>query len=235
MVFPGIQEAKHKPWMDAFSTYPGEDISETIAMNGSRNFLDMQNRAEDPPSIEETYTPSIDGHPEFRRRALHQNRKRKLSWESRNEYGVIPIVREQHTYIKVEIDELVAEIYRAMRTPDDYHSKWLDDIYYPFNNSLRWLTTHTDEMKQDKAMIQEQHAVGAETSKSIAAHTQPSINARIQSSIDARLASFEDRLQSSTYKLDGVYYPLRDDIDSLTTRMDALQQEMDTIQRQLDF
>ncbi|KAF3544622.1 hypothetical protein DY000_02007875 [Brassica cretica] len=35
--------------------------------------------------------------------------------------------------------------------------------------------------------------------------------------------------------LDGVYYPLRDDIDSLTTHMNALQKEMDTIQRHLDF
>ncbi|KAF3567352.1 hypothetical protein DY000_02015884 [Brassica cretica] len=53
--------------------------------------------------------------------------------------------------------------------------------------------------------------------------------------MDARLASFEDRLQAFTYRFDGVYYPLCDDIDSLTTHMNALQQEMDTIQRQLDF
>ena len=76
-------------------------------------------------------------------------------------------------------------------------------------------------MKQDIAMIQEQHAVRAGTSESIAAHTQPSVDARFQSSIDARLASFEDRLQSFTYKLDGVYYPLRDEIYSLITHMDV--------------
>ncbi|KAF2574549.1 hypothetical protein F2Q70_00003570 [Brassica cretica] len=35
--------------------------------------------------------------------------------------------------------------------------------------------------------------------------------------------------------LDGVNYPLRDNIDSLTTHMNALKQEMDTIQRQLDL
>ena len=147
----------------------------------------------------------------------------------------IPIVLEQDTYGKVEIDELVTEIYRAMRTTDDYHSKRFDDIYYPFNKNIDWLTTRTDEMKQDIAMIQEQHAVGPGTSKSIATHTQPSIDARIQSSIDARLASFEDMLQSFTYRFDGVYYPLHDDIDSLTTRIDALQKEMDTIHRQLNF
>ncbi|KAH0926383.1 hypothetical protein HID58_018639, partial [Brassica napus] len=34
--------------------------------------------------------------------------------------------------------------------------------------------------------------------------------------------------------INGVYYPLRDDVDFLTTRLDALQHEMVIIQRQLD-
>ncbi|KAF2559261.1 hypothetical protein F2Q68_00015115 [Brassica cretica] len=65
-----------------------ENIGEIIAMNGSRNFLDTQNIVEDPPSIDETDAPSIGGHPEFRRKALNQNRKRKPRWESRDEFGV---------------------------------------------------------------------------------------------------------------------------------------------------
>ncbi|KAF3544623.1 hypothetical protein DY000_02007876 [Brassica cretica] len=124
-----------------------EEISEIIAMNGSKNFLDMHNKAEDPPSIDEADAPSIDGQSEFRRRVLHQNRKRKPRWEMRNEYG-ISIVQEQDTYNK-------AEIYRAMRTTYDYHSKRLDEIYYLFDNSISWLTTCTDEMRKDIAMIQE--------------------------------------------------------------------------------
>ena len=141
----------------------------------------------------------------------------------------IPTVPDEASYSKAEIDEMVAEIYKVLRTSDDYHSKRLDDIYYPFDNSFSWLTTHTDEMKQDIAMIQKQHAVGVGTSKSISGHTQPLIDACTRTSINARLTSFEDRLQSFTYMLDGVYYPLRDDIDSLTTHMNALQQEIDTI------
>ena len=159
----------------------------------------------------------------------------KPHWEMRNEYGVILTVPEQDTYIKAEIDELVADIYRAMRTTYDYHSKRLDDIDYPFNNSISWLPTCTDDMKQYIAMIQEQHAVSGGASELIADHIQQSIDAHIQTSIDAQLASFEDRLQSFTYRLNGVYYPLRDDIDSLTTHMNALQQEIYTIQRLLDF
>ncbi|KAH0867578.1 hypothetical protein HID58_074600 [Brassica napus] len=63
-----------------------------------------------------------------------------------------------------------------------------------FNNSVGWLTTRTDEMKQDLTMIQEHNAIGGGTSKSIDADTQPSIHADTQPSIDTRLALFEDRL-----------------------------------------
>ena len=92
-----------------------------------------------------------------------------------------------------------------------------------------------DEMKQDIAMIHKQHSVDEGTSKSTANHIQPSIDARTRTSIDAWVASLEDRLQSFTYRLYGVYYPLRDDIDLLTKHMNTLQKEMDNIQTQLDF
>jgi len=60
----------------------------------------------------------------------------------------------------------------------------------------------------------------------IDAHAQTSIDAHIQASINARLAPLGDRLQTLTYRLEGV--------DFLTIRLDVLQQEMDTIQGQLD-
>ena len=141
---------------------------------------------------------------------------------------------EQDIYNKAEIDELVVEIYRVIKTSDDYHSKRLDDVYYPFDNRISLLTTRTYEMMQNLAMLQKQHVFGARRSKSIDAHTQTSIDASIQSLIDAQFTSFEDRLQSFTYRLDGVCYPLRDSVDELISRLDALLQEMDTIQSQLD-
>ena len=124
------------------------------------------------------------------------------------EYAKVPIptVPAQNSYIKVEIDALVDGIYIVIRTSDDFHSKRLDDIYYPFDNNISWLTTHTDEMEQDIAILQKQHGVDAGRSTSIGAHTKTSIDAIIQESIDARLAPFEARLQSFTYRLDGVYY-----------------------------
>ncbi|KAG5393612.1 hypothetical protein IGI04_023575 [Brassica rapa subsp. trilocularis] len=105
-----------------------------------------------------------------------------------------PCQKKTLTIYKAEVDELVADINGAMRTTYDYHSKRLDDVYYPFNNSISWLTTHTDEMKHDIAMIQEQHGVGAGASKSITDHIQPSIDASTRTSSNARLASFNSKI-----------------------------------------
>ncbi|KAH0926184.1 hypothetical protein HID58_018440 [Brassica napus] len=79
----------------------------------------------------------------------------------------------------------------------------LDDVYYPFENNISWLTTRRDEMKQNLAMLQKQHGVGARISTLI--------DDSIQTSINARFTSFKDRLQSFTYRLDGTnlfYIPL---------------------------
>ena len=137
-----------------------EDIAEIIAMNGSSNFFNLKNISEDPPSIDDASAPSIDSYFESKQTTLHQNRKRKARWE--NTKVPIPTVPEQNNYNKTEIDELVAEIYRAIRTSDDYHSKRLDDVYYPFDNSYNWLTTHTDEMKQDIDMLQKKNMQSAQ-------------------------------------------------------------------------
>ena len=60
LVFSGIQKARHELWVDSFLNISKEDIAEIIAMNGSINVLDTQNRAEDPRSIDNAYAPSID-------------------------------------------------------------------------------------------------------------------------------------------------------------------------------
>ena len=61
-----------------------EDIADIIAMNGSRIFLDTQNRVENPPSIDKAALPSIDDQSEFKRIVLHQNRKMKPRLETKN-------------------------------------------------------------------------------------------------------------------------------------------------------
>ena len=110
--------------------------------------------------------------------------------------GYTMSVPDKDSYNKVEINELVEWIYKVIRTSDDYHSKRLDDVYYPFENNISWLTTRRDEMKQNLAMLQKQHGVGTRISTLI--------DDSIQTSINARFTSFKDRLQSFTYRLDGV-------------------------------
>ena len=83
-----------------------EDIAEIIAMNGSRNLVDTQTRAEDTPSIDYAAAPSINGHFGSRQSTLHQNKKRTPRWESTE--VPIPTMPEQDNYNKEEIDDLVA-------------------------------------------------------------------------------------------------------------------------------
>ncbi|KAL0799898.1 hypothetical protein Bca101_055073 [Brassica carinata] len=70
-----------------------------------------------------------------------------------------PSIDDKHpssdTYTRKEIDELVHGIYRALGTAKEYFTKGLDDVYYPINNSIAWLTTRTDDMKQTLATLQE--------------------------------------------------------------------------------
>ncbi|XP_048621675.1 uncharacterized protein LOC106446274 isoform X1 [Brassica napus] len=170
-----------------------EDSEELFSMHGSNLFCQPKKESATRPSIDRRPFSSING----------------------------LVAPEKNNYTKVEIDVLVEEIYRVIRTSDDFHSKRLDDIYYPIDNSISWLTSSMDEMKQNLAMLQKQLEVDKGKSKSIDAHTQTSIDTSILASIDERLAQFEDRLQSFTYRLEGVYYPLRDGVDFLTTRLDA--------------
>ncbi|KAH0879403.1 LOW QUALITY PROTEIN: hypothetical protein HID58_066797 [Brassica napus] len=98
---------------------------------------------------EDGYARAADG------RTIHVSREDIGAILERSVMTEIPttIVLELDTYSKTKIDELVEGIYRAIGMADDYFTKGLIDIYYPFNNSIGWLTTGTDEMKQDITMI----------------------------------------------------------------------------------
>ncbi|KAF2543789.1 hypothetical protein F2Q68_00030851 [Brassica cretica] len=103
-----------------------EDFAELFVMHGSDLFCQPKEESTIPPSIDKRTLSSIDG----------------------------MVTPAKDSYNKAEIDELVEEIYRVIRTFDDFHSKRLDDIYYPFDKSISWLTTCTEERMQDLAMLQ---------------------------------------------------------------------------------
>uniref|UniRef100_M4F5M2 Uncharacterized protein n=1 Tax=Brassica campestris TaxID=3711 RepID=M4F5M2_BRACM len=138
-----------------------EDVAEIIAMKGSRNLFSMTNRAEDPPSIDNADAPSIDDQLNFRRRTLQHNRKRKPHWEYAE--TPIPTMPDEASYSKAKINELVAELYRAIRNSDDYHQR-----------GSMTSTSHSTTKEMDN--IQTQLDFQAEQSPSIDRRTCPSID-----------------------------------------------------------
>ncbi|KAG2247473.1 hypothetical protein Bca52824_087101 [Brassica carinata] len=83
-----------------------EDFAEIFTMHGSDLFFQPKKESAIRPSIDRRPLSLIDG----------------------------LAAPEQNSYNKSEIDELVNEIDRVIRTSDDFHSKRLDEIYYPFDN-----------------------------------------------------------------------------------------------------
>lgn len=107
---------------------------------------------------------------------------------------------ESEHYNKYEINEMLTCIHGAQHMSVEAYNKMLDDIYYPLNNNINWLTTRNEEMQKELDMIHRKNALQSEISTSIDRKSQPLI--------DARLTSLEDLLKSFDYKLYGVYYPL---------------------------
>ncbi|KAF3596511.1 hypothetical protein DY000_02020858 [Brassica cretica] len=66
----------------------------------------------------------------------------------------------------------------------------LDGVYYPLNDSISWLTTCMEEMKQDIARIQRATDVARPTS--IDRHQRASIDSLQPASIDNRLPALVD-------------------------------------------
>ena len=70
-------------------------------------------------------------------------------------------------YTKDEINEMLYGICGAQeKNEDDFQIK-LDGVYYPLNDSISWLTTCMEEMRQDIARMQTQRAAEATTLASI--------------------------------------------------------------------
>ncbi|KAF3501324.1 hypothetical protein F2Q69_00043021 [Brassica cretica] len=66
----------------------------------------------------------------------------------------------------------------------------LDGVYYPLNDSISWLTTCMEEMKQDIARIQ--NATGTNRPQSIDIRQSPLLDIHHHTSIDNRLAASID-------------------------------------------
>ncbi|KAF3567347.1 hypothetical protein DY000_02015880 [Brassica cretica] len=192
---------------DAISRQGGYSIEKIIKYRGltmdDRGVLHTSLADQKATSIDSNIKPSIDA-------LTHRIPRNFLDTHNRVEdppsidKADARLIDEQATYIKAEVDELVADINRSMRTIDDYHSKRLDEIYYPFENNNSRLTTRTDEMTQDIAMIKEQYAQEMDTIQrqlNFKAEQSPSIDRRTLLSIDSDRTSLcgKQDISESTY------------------------------------
>ncbi|KAF2579465.1 hypothetical protein F2Q70_00011350 [Brassica cretica] len=71
-------------------------------------------------------------------------------------------------YTKDEINEMFYRFYGAQEKNEGDFQMKLDGVYYPLNDSISWLTTCMEEMRQDIAKIQ--HAADKHRPPSIDRH-----------------------------------------------------------------
>ena len=93
-------------------------------------------------------------------------------------------------YTKDEINEMFYGVYGEHDRNKEAFQMKLDGVYYPLNDSIYWLTTCMEKMKQDIARIQ--NATGTVRSQLIDIRQSPSLDIHLHASIDNRLAASID-------------------------------------------
>ncbi|KAF2576481.1 hypothetical protein F2Q70_00003241 [Brassica cretica] len=125
----------------------------------------------------------------------------------------------------------------------------LDGVYYTLNDSISWLTTCTEEMRQDIARIQAHRAAEATAPASIDRYLPTSIDDDLTHSnplksqrdpytraeIDQLVKDIYRTLESAEERLDrrcdDIYFPIDLTMSSLTSQIEAIQREIVEIQR----
>ncbi|KAF3598294.1 hypothetical protein F2Q69_00035144 [Brassica cretica] len=197
------------------------------------------------PSIDVDVPTSVDRHPEFGRRAFDLSGTRKFYWEEKDAYGIYGDDQgyardvDEHT-IRVhnkdirrlleEINEMFYGICGEQEKNKEYFQMKLDGVYYPLNDSISWLTTCMEEMRQDIARIQRANDISRSTS--IDRHRQASIDSRLHASIDNRLpASVDDNPPHSHTMKSQPDFHTRGEIDQL---VEGICRALETTEERLD-
>ncbi|KAF3484590.1 hypothetical protein F2Q69_00053482 [Brassica cretica] len=157
-------------------------------------------------------------------------------------------------YTKDEINEMFYEVCGSQEKNQGDFQMNLDGVYYPLNDSISWLTTCMEEMKQDIAKIQcaaDKHrspSIDIQHSESIDEHnptsidndpknshpmnSQPDLHTRAEidqlvEEIYRTLETTKDRLDM---RCDDIYFPMDLRISALTSKMEAIQGKLVEIQ-----
>ncbi|KAF3541685.1 hypothetical protein F2Q69_00021941 [Brassica cretica] len=157
-------------------------------------------------------------------------------------------------YTKDEINEMFYGVYGEQEKNQEAFQMKLDGVYYPLNDSISWLTTCMEEMKQDIAIIQRATDFARPTSIDKCLHTsidnhipasvddnpphphliksQPDFHTRAE--IDQIVEGIYRALESTKERLDGrcddIYFPMDLSISALTSKIEDNQGELVEIQ-----
>ncbi|KAF3544298.1 hypothetical protein DY000_02006833 [Brassica cretica] len=115
-------------------------------------------------------------------------------------------------YTKNEINEMFYGVCGEQEKNKEAFQLKLDGFYYPLNDSISWLTTCMEEMKQDIARIQ--HATDVARSEEIDLLVEE---------INRALETTEERLDG---RCDDIYFPMDLSISALTSKIEAMQGEL---------
>ncbi|WZZ51183.1 hypothetical protein YC2023_051290 [Brassica napus] len=184
------------------------------------------------------YARDVDGHTI---RVHNKDIRRLLERASRDDHSYICLPEHassftqtklvQEIYTKDEIIEMFYGICREQeKNKEDFQMK-LYGVYYPLNDSISWLTTCMEEMRQDIARIQ--RATDVSRSTSIDRNRQASIDNRLHASIDNCLpASIDDNPPHSHTMKSQPDFHTREEIDQL---VEGIYRGLETTEERLDW
>ncbi|KAF3583421.1 hypothetical protein F2Q69_00030552 [Brassica cretica] len=133
-------------------------------------------------------------------------------------------------YTKDEINEMFYGVCGKQENNKEASQMKLDGVYHPLNNSISWLTTCMEEMRQDIARIQQAIEVSRKTS--IDRHHHASIDCRSQTSIDPRLPASIDISQPHSHPMQPQQnFHTREEIDQL---VEEIYRALETTEERLD-
>ncbi|KAF3584826.1 hypothetical protein F2Q69_00029067 [Brassica cretica] len=127
-------------------------------------------------------------------------------------------------YTKDEINEMFYGVCGEHEKNKEAFQMKLDGVYYPLNDSISWLTTFMEEMKQDINRIQ--HTTDVARPPSIDRHHRTSTTP-CQHRSTTSLETTEERLDG---RCDDIYFPMDLSISALTSKIEAIQRELVEIQ-----
>ncbi|KAF3606501.1 hypothetical protein DY000_02049951 [Brassica cretica] len=149
---------------------------------------DVQNSAEEPLTFLEPEN-SI-GKTKMSKKSTEMIRDVQEIWMDTSLISFTQTKLVPEIYTNDEINEI---FYGVCGTQEKYESDFqmnLDGVYHPLNDSIGWLTTCMEEMRQDIARIQ--HATDVSHHTSIDKRQHASIDSRLTTSIDQRLPASVD-------------------------------------------